>query len=576
MSNMKHNVLKDALRPYWPGALALIVFSFFSTLLNLVPPIFMMQLSERVMLSRNETTLLFLTIIALFLIGALTALETIRSKLLARIAIALDAEIGERVLDKLNRRHLRMPETSKNQVLYDLNAVRDFIAGPVVLQLLDLFWVPLLLLVMFFLHPLVGLAMTVILAVIVGLSAGNQWAVGSDIKRAQSASAEAIEFGRAVGQSAEATRPMGMLPPLSRRWRAFQSDAIGWHYLASQRSEWWTGTLRFVRNSQLIVLLVIGALLYLNQQMNAGAVFGIIYISMRTVAPVAAVTASWRTIWSVLTAVDRLNLVLLSSGETKERMSLPRPLGAISVSRVVLTPPGSETAVLGDVSFTLSSGRILGVVGPSGAGKSSLAKLLVGAWHPRRGTVLLDDNDLAHWDEDKLGEHIGYVPQEIDLLPGTVAENIARFRDDDGAPNEEAVLEAAGLAGIQDVIRDLPDGYNTRVGPGGHVFSGGQRQRIALARAVYRNPALLVLDEPNSNLDALGEQTLGRAMTLMKSRGSTVVLVTHRMTMLSFCDDLLVMNAGTIHTFGLRDAVMNRLPSYRLVAAPQLDLVATQ
>src|SRR5882757_3442212 len=526
MLDVKQDILKNTFRPYLPGIVSLIVFSFFSTLLNIVPSIFMMQLSERVMLSRNETTLWFLTAIALFLVAALSALETIRTKTLARISVALDAQIGERVLDLVNRRNLRMPESSKNQVLYDLNAFRDFVGGPVILQLLDLCWVPLLLLVMFLVHPYIGLTMTAILVIIIGLSIGNQWAVGADVKRAQAASAEALELGRAIGQSAEATRPMGMLPSLRRRWRIFHSDALGWHHLAMRRSEWWTAALRFVRNSQLILLLVIGALLYLNQMVNAGAVFGITYISMRTVSPVIAVTSSWRGIWNFLMAAERLNMVLASANNAEERMNLPRPLGSIVVSRVVLTPPNKETVVLGDVSFSLQSGRILGVVGPSGAGKSSLAKLLVGSWQPRRGTVHLDEHDLAHWDEDRLGQHIGYVPQEIDLLPGTIAENIARFRDD-AALDDEAILEAAELVGIQDVIRELPDGYNTRVGQGGHVFSGGQRQRIALARAVYGNPALLVLDEPNSNLDALGEQTLGHALTLLKGRGCTVVLVTH-------------------------------------------------
>lgn len=576
MLNTKQNVLKDIVRPFWPGALMLIVFSFFSTLLNIVPPIFMMQLSERVMLSRSETTLIFLTAIALFLMGALAVLETIRTKTLARIAVAIDERIGEQVVDQINRRQLKIPEASKNQVLYDLNSVRDFIAGPILLHVLDLFWVPLLLSVMFLLHPLIGLAMLAILLVVVGLSIGNQWAVGSDVRRAQAASGEAIDFGRAILQSSDTSRPMGMIPPLRRRWRAFQSDAIGWHFLASQRSEWWVGALRFVRNSQLILLLVVGVLLYLNQQINAGAVFGIIYISMRTIAPVTAVTSNWRGIWSFLMAAERINAVLTSAQENRERVRLPRPLGAVTVSRVVLTPPNSETVVLGDVSFALQSGKILGVVGPSGAGKSSLARLLVGAWHPRRGNVLIDEHDLAHWDEDRLGEYVGYVPQEIDLLPGTVAENIARFQSGDGSLDGHSILEAAELAGIQDVIRDLPDGYNTRVGPGGHVFSGGQRQRIALARAVYGNPALLVLDEPNSNLDALGEQTLGRTMTLLKKRGATIVLITHRMSMLSFCDDLLVMNAGAVHTFGPRDVVMNRLPAYRLAPAPQLEVVAAQ
>lgn len=575
MSNLKQNVLKDIARPYFGGAIALIVFSFFTTLLNLVPPVFMMQLSERVMLSRNETTLLFLTVIALFLVGALTVLETLRSQVLARISVSLDQQIGARVFDLLNRRNLKMGDAQRNQVLNDLNAFREFIAGPVIPLVLDLCWVPLLLLVMFVLHPIIGLAMMAILIVIVGLSVGNQWVVGPSTRRAQSASVEAFEFARATQQSADTIRPMGMLPALTRRWQAFHADALGWHHLALRRAEVWTAAVRFVRNSQLVILLVVGAFLYLNQLVTAGAVFAVAYIAMRVSGPVSAVTSNWRTIWNFRMALERLNLVLASAPPAVERMGLPRPHGSLSVSRIVMTAPGRDVVVLGDVSFFLPNGRILGVVGPSGAGKSSLAKLLVGAWQPRNGTVRLDEHDLTHWDEDRLGQYVGYVPQEIELLPGTVAENIARFND--GAPlDDEAVLEAARLAGIEDVIRDLPDGYNTRVGPGGHVFSGGQRQRIALARAVYGNPSLIVLDEPNSNLDAIGEQALGRAMTTMKSRGATIVLVTHRMSMLSFCDDLLVMNAGTVHTFGPRELVMSRLPTYRLAPASQLDAVAAQ
>jgi ABC-type protease/lipase transport system fused ATPase/permease subunit len=315
--------------------------------------------------------------------------------------------------------------------------------------------------------------------------------------------------------------------------------------------------------------------LYLIQQISAGAVFGIVYIGIRVITPIVGVTSNWRLIWNFLNSVERLNLVLSNQSDEGSRMTLPRPTGSLAVSRVVLTPPNVDAVVLGDVSFSLQGGRILGVVGPSGAGKSSLAKLLVGAWHPRRGTVNLDDHDIAHWNQDELGQYIGYVPQEIELLPGTVAENISRFRD--GSPLDyAAVLEAAELAGIQDVIQALPEGYNTKVGFDGHTFSGGQRQRIALARAVYGNPSVLVLDEPNSNLDAVGEQCLGRTLTVMRNRGATIVLITHRVSMLVFCDDLLVMNAGTIHTFGSRDLIMSKLSAYRPPQAPALGTVMAQ
>jgi PrtD family type I secretion system ABC transporter len=367
---------------------------------------------------------------------------------------------------------------------------------------------------------------------------------------------------------------MGMLPALRRRWRHYHFTALGWQHAALARSEYAAGLLRFVRNSQQVLLLLVSVSLYLLQQVSAGAVFAIVFVGVRAIAPVSVVAASWRGIWNVLNAVERLNAVLDHTVEPS-RMQLPRPKGALSVSRVVLAPPGAENIVLNDVSFSLRSGRILGVVGPSGAGKSSLAKLLVGAWRPRRGTVHLDEHDLFHWNQDELGRYVGYVPQEVELLPGTVAENIARFADE-GAPDCAAVLEAAELAGIQDVIQSLPQGYDTKVGFDGYTLSGGQRQRVALARALYNNPSLLVLDEPNSNLDAIGEQSLGDTLTLARNRGATVVIVTHRVSMLSFCDDLLVMNAGTVHTFGARDHILNKLPAYQPPASNVVGVLAHQ
>lgn len=229
------------------------------------------------------------------------------------------------------------------------------------------------------------------------------------------------------------------------------------------------------------------------------------------------------------------------------------------VSRATVVAPGRTSTILNDVSLTAERGRILGVVGASGAGKSSLARLLVGIWRPQRGAVALDGHDIAHWDQDELGRWVGYVPQDVELLAGTVAENIGRFQDGD----DDAVLEAIELAGVQDIIRGLPEGLNTKLGPDGHVLSGGQRQRIALARAVYGDPCLLVLDEPNSNLDAIGEESLARTMAKMRERGAIVIIVTHRMTMISHCDDVLVMHSGTVHALGERDQIVARLSNNR-------------
>lgn len=561
MSTAERSVLKALVRPISPAVIAIVFLSFFTTLLNLVPSIYMMQLSERVMLSRNETTLIFLTIIAVFLVIVMIVIDAIRYRILRRVSVALDQHIGQRVFDIMNRQELRVSGPTKSLILGDLNTFRDFIGGATLINLLDLVWIPMILAVMFMLHLVLGLTLVAIVVATMALTALNQTLVAANVKQSQTSMAKAAEFARAVTRTADAIRVMGMLPTVGRRWYKYHSEALDWQFLATARSEPATGGLQFLRNSQQIILMTVGVSLYLLQQISAGAAFAVVFIGVRAIIPIVAVGSSWRLIWNFLGACERLNAVL-SHEQGDAGMTLPRPAGRLTVSRIMLTPPNAENVVLNDVSFSLQSGRVLGVVGPSGAGKSSLAKLLIGAWRPRRGSISIDDHDFAHWNQDQLGRHIGYVPQEIEFLPGTVAENIARFQDD-GPIDHAAVLEAAELSEIQDVIQKLPGGYNTRIGFDGHSFSGGQRQRIALARALYGNPSLLVLDEPNSNLDTMGEQSLGRTLTALKNRKVTIVIVTHRLNMLNYCDDVLVMNAGTVHAFGPREMVLSRLSAYR-------------
>ena len=257
-------------------------------------------------------------------------------------------------------------------------------------------------------------------------------------------------------------------------------------------------------------------------------------------------------------SIDRINRLLRELGPPRAKIALPAPNGPLQVARIVATPSDRDNIVLTDVSFAVPTGTITAVVGSSGAGKSSLAKVLVGAWGVRKGSITLDGHDLTHWDQDRLGRHIGYVPQDVVLLPGTLAENIARF-DPLGGEADAKVIAAVKLAGIQDIVGKLPDGLNTKIGPTGHTLSGGQRQRVALARAVYGDPSLIVLDEPNSNLDAIGEKGLAETLEALRDRGAIVILVTHRLNMLSYCDHVLVMNSGTVHAFGPRDHVVSRL-----------------
>ena len=560
MLDQTNNLLSLEFRPYRSAFASLLLFSFVISLASLTPTIFMLQLYERVMHSRNEMTLLFLVVIALGLLALWTALETVRLRMLQRMAVSLHNAIGKKLFEAINRRHDKFSSVARNAMLQDINVVREFVGGNLLVQLMDLCFAPLFVFVAFLFHPLLGATLLVLLVIIVGLTLVHQRLVRDPVRRAQAAAAHATDLGRSIIANAEPIRVMGMLPSLASRWHDRQSEMLGWQSAAWSRTGLIGEVLRFIRHAQGPIMMTVGILLFLEQQTGGGIIFAASVLSSRAIQPVDAVVSGWRTFWSVRLSAGRLE-TLLQEADTHdtERFALPRPAGPLVVSRATVVAPGRTSTILNDVSLTADRGRILGVVGASGAGKSSLARLLVGIWRPARGAVALDGHDMAHWDQDDLGRWIGYVPQDVELLAGTIAENIGRFQQG----GDDAVLDAVELAGIQDIIRGLPEGLNTKVGPDGHVLSGGQRQRIALARAVYGAPCLLVLDEPNSNLDSIGEESLAKTMAKMRERGAIVIIVTHRMTMINHCDDVLVMHSGTVHARGERDQIVARLSNNR-------------
>lgn len=560
MLDQTNNLLWLEFRPYRSAFASLLLFSFVISLASLTPTIFMLQLYERVMHSRNETTLLFLVVIAIGLLALWTALESVRLRVLQRMAVSLHNAVGKKLFEAINRRHDKFSSVARNAMLQDINVVREFVGGNLLVQLMDLCFAPLFVCVAFLFHPLLGVTLLVLLVIIVGLTLIHQRLVRDPVRRAQTAAAHATDLGRSIIANAEPIRVMGMLPSLASRWHDRQSEMLGWQSTAWSRTGLIGEVLRFIRHAQGPIMMTVGILLFLEQQTGGGIIFAASVLSSRAIQPVDAVVSGWRTFWSVRLSAGRLETLLQETGaHDKERFALPRPAGPLVVSRATVVAPGRTSTILNDISLTADRGRVLGVVGASGAGKSSLARLLVGIWRPQRGAVTLDGHDMAHWDQDELGRWVGYVPQDVELLAGTVAENIGRFQDGD----DDAVLDAVELAGIQDIIRGLPDGLNTKLGPDGHVLSGGQRQRIALARAVYGDPSLLVLDEPNSNLDAIGEESLAKTMAKMRERGAIVIIVTHRMTMINHCDDVLVMHSGTVHALGERDQIVARLSNNR-------------
>jgi PrtD family type I secretion system ABC transporter len=560
------------LRPLYPAYGALFAFSLFSPILYLASPIFIEQVYDRVLYSRSADTLFVLGGIATYLLIMFCVLEWMRKKALTRLGNCIDERFSRRLFETLHRSDESMQIARTPNILADFNIVRDFASGYMLTALFDAFWAPVFIVVMTIVHWVFGV-ITLALILFTGLLTWlNYRLTRNDLHRYQAAMVEAQEFGQAVARNVETVRVLGMLPRLRDRWYDKHVRVLGWQSAAAVWSDIFTHIIKFIRVYQMVGITTVGMLLYLNNEVTPANIFVAITLLMRGLGPIDHVVSNWKMYSGVMASLKRLDDVLRSEAKHQEKLTLPHLSGALNVSRVFAVPPGGQRPVLNDVSFTLHGGRILGVVGPSGAGKSCLARVLVGLWVPRSGSVAIGDHDLAHWDENQLGRHLGYTPQDVELLPGTVAENISRF-DASAKDDPSKIIAAADLASIHDLIRSLPDGFNTRVGLGGHVLSGGQRSRIALARAVYGEPHLIVLDEPNANLDSSAEQAFFVMLQKLRAAGAMTVIVTHKLTTLNCCDDVLVIHGGAVQAFGPREQIIGRIP--RLAApGPQLAIVA--
>ncbi|WP_152044607.1 type I secretion system permease/ATPase [Aureimonas psammosilenae] len=551
-------------RDFSYGYAALLGFGFFLPFLYMAMSFIPMGIMERVGTSRNASTLITLIIIATVVTVTYTLLEVVRAEVLERMGTVIDQKLTRICFDAFNREKKGSGGTPA-QALADLHTTRRFLCGPSLSALIDAFWSPIFVIVMFVISPIFGVLILAFLAFFGLASVATHYVAAGHMKHAQRLDMEANEFGLAVARNAETLRVMGMLPFLTDRWYALHRDGLGWRAAAQHRASRLGLIPRMVQNGQMIIVYGLGGFLFLNNEIHIGVLFVVLMMMMRAQGPLQHIITNWSSIQSFWLAAKRLDGLLRSVEGATAHLTLPAPRGSLVVSRLVGGPPDTEKPVVNDVSFTLHPGRILGVVGPSGAGKSCLSRLVTGIWRPKRGSVVFGEQDLSHWNQDELGRHIGYVPQDVEFLPGTVAENIARF---DPAATSERIIAAVELAGIHDIVRTLPNGYATRLGVGGHTLSGGQRQRLALARAVYGEPRLVVLDEPNSNLDASAEQVLGRAMQGLRDRGAAVIVVSHRISLLGFCDDLLVLHEGAVQAIGAREQIFNRLPRLRNPVAP--------
>ncbi|MGE5504559.1 MAG: type I secretion system permease/ATPase [Actinomycetota bacterium] len=556
------NPLKAVLGTCRGVASATAVFSFCGNLLLFVSPLYMLQVYDRVLSGRSPTTLVMLTVMAGFLLAVMGGLEALRSRMLVRAGARLDRALAGRTfagLFEVSRRH---PGQVGGQALRDLDAVRDFATGPALLVFCDAPWAPLFIAVAFILHPLLGAVTLTGAVAIFALAMVNEVATRKALKDAGTVSIGAGAFAEASLRNAEVLHAMGMLPGIAARWLVRHDTALALQARAADRAGALLALSKFVRLFLQSAILGVGAWLALDDQITGGSIVAASIIMGRALAPVEMAVGHWKGFVGARAAWARLSALLTEAGERPDTMALPRPKGAVAVDKLFVVPPGSRSAVLKGVSFALAPGEILGVVGPSAAGKSTLARALTGVWAPGAGTVRLDGADLHAWKREEVGPALGYLPQDVELFDGTVAENIARFRDIE----PEKVVEAAGKAGVHDMILALPQGYDTRIGDGGRVLSGGQRQRIALARALYDRPAFVVLDEPNSNLDTAGEQALVEAVLDLKKHNATTVVVTHRVSILGCVDKILVLNNGEVELFGPRDEVLGRLARPHVVS----------
>lgn len=558
--------LIDAFKAIRPGFATAIVFSFFINLLAFVGPLYMLQVYDRVLGSRNIGTLVVLTIIACFLLIVYSALEKIRSAILVRLGLLFADKAKAPLFDTVLRGTLVQPGANQAQALRDLDTMREFLTGAGLIAFCDVPWVPIFVAGCFIMHPWFGYVATAGAIVIFALALANEFMTRNQLKDASRSSVVANSYASATFRNAEVLYAMGMLKGLRDRWSDRHEEGLQLQATASDRAGFLVAMSKFVRAFLQVAILGVGAYLTVYQETSAGAMVAASIIMGRALAPVEIAVSQWKGFLAARSAYDRIRNLVNVFPEEGDKVALRAPEGAISVENILVIPPGGKEPVIREVSFALQPGEVLGVIGPSAAGKSSLARALVGVWRTAVGKIRIDGSELSHWDREQLGPHIGYLPQDIELLSGTIAENISRF----GETDEEKLFAAAEMAGVHKMVQSLPDGYNTQVGDGGFSLSGGQRQRIGLARALYGKPALVVLDEPNASLDSEGEAALMEAIQALKRARSTVIVISHKTSMLAGVDKLLVLSAGRVSMFGGRDEVLGKL-----MGAPRISAVAT-
>lgn len=546
------------------------LFSMFINILMLVPPLYMLQLYDRVLGSRSQDTLIMLTLIVVVLFITMGLLEVVRSRVLVRVGNKLDSMLSQRIFDSLFELERKAPGRSSSMPLNDLTQVRQFMTGNGLFAFFDAPWMPIYIIVLFIFHPAFGFFAIFAAIVLVGITVANEYSTKEKLAEANNLSRASTIYVDSNIRNAEVVNAMGMRNNISKIWADKYYGFLNAQNIASDSAGVWSNLSKSLRVMFQSLILGLGAYLAINMEVTPGMMIAASIIMGRALAPLDLIIGSWKGFSSARSSYERIEGLLNDFPKDKEYMKLPAPKGEITLENVVVIPPSGTVPSLKGISMKIEKGDVVGIIGPSAAGKSSLARVMLGLWPLSNGVARIDKADISQWDREDLGKYVGYLPQDIELFEGTVSQNIARF----GEVEPEKVVEAASKAGVHEMILKLNEGYDTKIGPGGASLSGGQRQRIGLARALYNNPVFVVLDEPNSNLDDVGEAALVEAIKTLRAGGTTVVIITHRTNVLQATNKLALINNGVLELYGNTNDVLNAIAQKQQAAAGQAQAQA--
>ena len=542
------------------------VFSMVINILQLVPTIYMLQLYDRVVPTGNRSTLLMLTLIMLVLFLTLGALEWVRSQILVRVSSRLETLLNERLFNICYKQALYSGgQQASSQALDDLTSLRQFLTGNGLFAFFDVPWLPVYIAVMFVFHPYYGWAAIGVAIILIIVAIIQERSTAKILDEANALANVGRGLVNKNLRNAEVIESMGMLQNIQRRWVEGTRQVLVLQATASSRAGLVSGLSIVIRMSSQSLILALGAYLVIENEITGGLMIAGSILLGRALAPIDMMIGSWKGFIGARGQYSRLNELLRQVPSDIDKMTLPDPEGLFQIEGAVVVPPGAKVPALKGITLTIAKGDVVGVIGPSGSGKSTFARALLGIWPTSNGKVRLDGADVFAWNRKELGPFIGYLPQDIELFEGTISENIARFGDID----PEKVVNAAKMADVHSMILRLPQGYDTHIGAGGGNLSGGQRQRIGLARALYGDPVIVVLDEPNSNLDEQGEVALGNAISKLKQKNATVIVITHRNNVLVNVDKLLILNDGLLSIYGPKDQVIAHLQKQQVVATQE-------